>query len=197
MHIKMKNIKKEQSNILHILGKPVVLIGMMASGKSHVGRVLANKLDVPFHDSDTVIEERAGRSIAEIFEQKGEAFFRTCEHQTIGALLDGPLSVISTGGGAVVSPDTLSAIKVKGLTVWLKADQQVLLRRLKNGLRKRPLLDNDDPEIKIANLLEERISLYQQADIIIDNSQDNVQTAVNDIIKALENLKTRKENNDK
>lgn len=134
------------------LNKPVVLVGMMGSGKSHAGAILSSLLGLPHYDSDKIIEKKEGRTISDIFAQSGEAVFRALEHATINELLDRGPCVLSTGGGCVTIPQTLSAIQNKGISIWLKADVDTLYERLKKS-KNRPLLDCEDPKERLNNLL--------------------------------------------
>ena len=167
-----------------ILERPVVLVGMMGSGKSHLGYELAKTLDMDFYDSDSLIEEKAGCTITEIFEQFGEQKFREFEHKTILELLGNGPCVVATGGGAVMNADTLSAIKEKSFSVWLNTHPDEILKRLE-GDTTRPLLKNDDPAQVLNDLLKKRTPLYEQADIIINIGHKNVQETVAELIKAL------------
>ncbi|MCB1531458.1 MAG: shikimate kinase [Alphaproteobacteria bacterium] len=164
--------------------KPVVLIGMMGAGKSYMGAKLAAALGVPFHDSDALVEERAGHSVGEVFEVFGEEKFRESEARVIQNLLEQGPSVISTGGGAVTNPQTLAAIKDKALSVWLNPDLDILVKRVKSG-DKRPLLAGQDPAEKLSALLDERRHLYRQADITLDIHNDNKRETLERLIKAL------------
>ena len=171
-------------NIKESLKKPIVLIGMMGSGKSRLGHALAHALEVEFYDSDAIVEERAGRSIPDIFEEFGEAKFRQAEQNTILELLDTGLCVIGTGGGAITSPETLAAIKAQGVSVWLQADMTTILSRVLEN-ENRPLLQHDDPEKVLNDLMEKRVPLYEQADIQFDTSAGNPQMLVRQLIKTL------------
>ena len=134
--------KRAESAIVAALGRrSIVLVGMMGAGKSSVGRRLAARLGMPFVDADTEIEAAAGMTIPEIFSIHGEAYFRAGEARVIARLLDGGPQVLATGGGAFMNPDTRAAIRVKGISIWLKADFEVLLRRVKRRTD-RPLLQD-------------------------------------------------------
>src|SRR5918996_6177845 len=124
--------RPDESAIVAALGRrSIVLVGMMGAGKTSVGRRLAARLDVPFVDADGEIEAAAGMTIPEIFNIHGEAYFRSGEARVIARLLEGGPQVLSTGGGAFMNPDTRAAIRAKGIAFWLKADFEVLLRRVK------------------------------------------------------------------
>ena len=166
------------------LDRPIVLIGMMGSGKSHIGRQLASELDLEFIDTDSVIVERAGASVAEIFERDGEAKFREAEKNTILELLDRSPCVIATGGGLPVNPESLQAIKEKSHSVWLEADIETLLERTAKN-KNRPLLQQEDPAAVLRGLLEKRRDIYAKADIRVDSSAGAAHDPVSQIIKLL------------
>jgi shikimate kinase len=146
------------------IDRPIVLVGMMGVGKSTVGRKLAQLLDVPFADADEEIEEAAQMTVAEIFERFGEAYFRDGERRVIARLLEGGPSVLATGGGAFVQPDTRALILERGIAVWLDCDVATLLDRVSRR-DTRPLLRGGDPKEIVARLKAERESAYAQAPI--------------------------------
>ncbi len=148
--------------------RSIVLIGLMGAGKTAVGRRLANWLDLPFIDADSEIEAAAAQSIKEIFAEHGEAYFREGERKVIARLLDGGPQVLATGGGAYMNPRTRAAIKARGISIWLKADLRVLLKRV--GRRDhRPLLAVGDPEAVMKKLMAERGPIYAGADITVES----------------------------
>lgn len=149
------------------LRKTVVLVGMMGAGKTAVGTALARLVGVPFLDSDDEIQRAADRTIAEIFEREGEAFFREKEAQVIGRLLRGPPCVLSTGGGAFMSEANRRQIGEAGLSVWLRADLGLLWNRVRHKSN-RPLLRTADPQGTLAALLAARGPVYALADIAVD-----------------------------
>ena len=149
------------------LHKTVVMVGMMGAGKTAVGRELARRLDVAFLDSDEEIERAANRTIAEIFARDGEAFFRDRETRVIERLMQGAPCVLSGGGGAFLSADTRALISRLGVSVWLRAELDLLWARVK-GKSTRPLLRTPDPRGTLAALLAERAPLYAQADLVVD-----------------------------
>src|SRR6266436_1831610 len=134
--------------------RSVVLVGMMGSGKSSIGRRVALRLGIPFVDADAEIEKAAGMSISDIFAIRGEAEFRTGETRVIARLLESGPQVLATGGGAFMNPDTRAAIGAKGISVWLKAEFEVLMRRIKRR-QDRPMLRTDDPGDTLHKLIAE------------------------------------------
>lgn len=165
-------------------GKTIALVGLMGVGKSSIGRRLAAALSLPFRDADLVIEEAAGCTIAEIFDKYGEDGFRDGERRVIGRLLDDPLHVLATGGGAFVNDETRKLIKQKALSIWLKADLPVLARRL---VRKdnRPLLIGRDPMTVLQEQAAARYGAYGEADLIIETGDTPHAQAVDAILGAL------------
>ncbi len=181
-----QNSKDEQpAQIRAALGsRSIVLIGLMGAGKTAVGRRLANKLDLPFLDADTEIEMAAGASISEIFAEHGEAYFRQGERKVISRLLEGGPQVLATGGGAYMNADTRTAIKARGLSVWLKADVKVLLKRV--GRRgNRPLLARGNPEGVMQKLMDERYPIYARADVTVESRDVPHEVIVNAVVEAL------------
>jgi len=166
--------------------RSVVLIGMMGAGKSSIGRRLAQRLDIPFVDADAKIEEaHAGVTIPEIFATYGEPYFRSGEARVIARLLDSGPQVLATGGGAYMNADTRAGIRQKGVSVWLKADFEVLMRRVKRrSTADRPMLQGD-PAQRIAHLMAERYPVYAEADVTVMSRDVAHETIVNEIIAAL------------
>lgn len=161
------------------LKKTIVMVGMMGAGKTAVGRALASCLEVPFLDSDHEIETAAAMSIAEIFARDGEPFFRSRETEVIHRLLDGAPCVLSTGGGAYLSPANRAMITQKGAAVWLNADLDLLWSRVKHR-DSRPLLKTPDPYGTLKDLYDRRVPIYAQADISV---QSQPGLAVSDMAK--------------
>jgi len=159
-------------------GRSVVLVGMMGAGKSSIGRRLATRLGIPFVDADTEIENAAGMTIAEIFAKHGEPYFRAGEARVIARLLDQGPQVLATGGGAVMDAQTRALIRDKSLSIWLKADLDVLLKRTRRR-GERPLAD------RIKDLLPQREPLYALADITVQSRDEPHETIVDEIIAAL------------
>ena len=159
-------------------GRSIVLVGMMGAGKSSIGRRLASRLGIPFIDADTEIESAAGMTIPEIFEKHGEPYFRAGEARVIARLLDNGPQVLATGGGSVMDPQTRALIGQKGISIWLKADIDVLLKRTKRR-NDRPLVE------KIKDLLPVREPIYAQADIIMQSRDEPHDTIVDEIMGEL------------
>lgn len=153
------------------LRKTVVMVGMMGAGKTAVGTALARLLAVPFLDSDEEIVRAANRSIAEIFERDGEAFFRQRESEVIGRLLRGSPCVLSTGGGAFLAQPNRELIHEVGVSVWLRADLDLLWQRVRHKTT-RPLLRTANPRETLRELYEARLPFYAQADLTVDASPD-------------------------
>ncbi|MCB1783459.1 MAG: shikimate kinase [Alphaproteobacteria bacterium] len=167
------------------LDKPVVLVGMPGSGKSHAGRLLAERLRVPFYDTDHLIEEAQRSSIADLFASRGEAFFRGLEHETIARVLRQGPGVISTGGGALTTPAVLEDIKAHAISIWLTAEMDALVDRVRRHAGKRPLLADGDQRSRMERLWQDRKGLYAQADLVVDNTHNDVVRMMDDIIFAL------------
>jgi shikimate kinase len=174
------------SAILSRLGhRSIVLVGMMGVGKSSIGRRLGARLGVPFVDADTEIEKAAGMSIADIFVRHGEADFRSGEARVIARLLESGPQVLATGGGAVMNADTRAAIKVKGVSIWLSADLDVLMRRINKRKNDRPMLQTADPAATLRLLSVEREPVYAQADITVQSREVPHDAIVGEIMRAL------------
>ena len=169
----------QESAVVRALGgRSIVLVGMMGAGKSSIGRRLASRLGIPFIDADTEIESAAGMTIPEIFEKHGEPYFRAGEARVIARLLDNGPQVLATGGGSVMDPQTRALIGQKGISIWLKADIDVLLKRTKRR-NDRPLVE------KIKDLLPVREPIYAQADIIIQSRDEPHDTIIDEIMGEL------------
>jgi shikimate kinase len=168
--------------------RSIVLVGMPGSGKSSIGRRLAQHLGLEFIDADQEIEAAAGMSIADIFTQHGEPYFRAGEARVIARLLDKGPQVVATGGGAFVNADTRALVRARAVSVWLKADVDLLLRRVKRK-NDRPLLRVADPEAVLKSLLAEREASYAEADITVTSLDVPHEAVVEALVKALaENL---------
>jgi shikimate kinase len=175
----------QEAEITAALGlRSVVLVGMMGAGKSTIGRRLAGRLGLSFVDADAEIETAADMSIAEIFATHGERYFRDGEARVIARLMDNGPSVLATGGGAFMREDTRNRIRDKAVSIWLKADPDVILRRVKRRVD-RPLLQTVDPAATIGRLIEERHPVYQQADLTIASRDVPHEKIVEECIAAL------------
>ena len=163
----------------------------MGVGKTTVGRRLAKALSLPFKDADAEIEAAAGRSVAEIFAERGESDFRAGERRVIARLLKGPPVVLATGGGAFLNAETRRAIKEKAISIWLKADLDVLVRRVKRR-DTRPLLRTGDPREVLERLAAERYPIYAEADLTVETSESPHDAAVAAILDALKQADLRR-----
>lgn len=167
------------------LKKTVALVGMMGAGKTAVGRALACRLGVPFLDSDAEIETAAAMSIPEIFDRDGEAFFRKRETEVIDRLLRGNCCILSTGGGAFLSPRNRAMISTHGISVWLNADLKLLWNRVKHK-ETRPLLRTPDPYNTLRELYEARAPIYAKADLdVISRASYTIEMMTTRVIAAL------------
>jgi shikimate kinase len=165
--------------IVRALGRrSIVLVGMMGAGKSSVGRRLAARLGIPFVDADAEIESAAGMTIPEIFDKHGESYFRAGEVRVIARLLDNGPQVLATGGGAIMDQKTRDLIHIKGITVWLKADLDVLMKRTKRR-NDRPLAG------QIKDLLPLREPVYALSDIVVQSRDEPHDTIVDEVISVL------------
>lgn len=164
--------------------RTIVLVGLMGVGKSSVGRRLANFLELPFRDADNEVEAAAGRSISEIFAELGESAFRDGERRVIGRLLDEPPHVLATGGGAFVNPETRELINAKAVSVWLKADIELLARRVSRK-DNRPLVRGKDPIQVLTQLAEVRYPAYAEAQVHVQTGDTPHGVAVDAILTAL------------
>jgi shikimate kinase len=165
--------------------RSVVLIGMMGVGKSSIGRRLAARLAIPFVDADAEIEKAAGMSISDIFARHGEADFRSGEARVIARLLESGPQVLATGGGAFMNEGTRAAIKAKGISIWLSAEFEVLLRRINKRKNERPMLQTDNPEETLRHLLEVREPTYALADLAVQSREGPHDMIVAEIVSAL------------
>jgi len=166
--------------------RSIVLVGMMGVGKSSVGRRLATRLAIPFVDADAEIEKAAGMSIADIFARHGEAYFRSGEARVIARLLESGPQVLATGGGAFINADTRALMKLKGVSIWLRAEVDVLLRRTGKRRNDRPLLQTADPAETLRELLAEREPTYALADLTVQSREVAHDAIVSDILTALD-----------
>jgi shikimate kinase len=164
--------------------RSIVLVGMMGSGKSSIGRRLAARIGIPFVDADAEIEKAAGMSISDIFAERGEAEFRSGEARVIRRLLQGGPQVLSTGGGAFMDADTRAVIAASGISIWLNAEFEVLMKRIRRR-HDRPLLRTPDPAATLRKLMAEREPTYALADLIIESRDEPHEKIVEDIVRAL------------
>jgi shikimate kinase len=176
---------RPEAAIVAALGpRTVTLVGMMGAGKSSIGRRLALRLGIPFVDADVEIEKAAGMTINDIFAVRGEAEFRAGEARVILRLLESGPQVLATGGGAFTNPDTRTAIGAKGISVWLKAEFDVLMKRIKRR-HDRPLLKTADPGATLRKLMEERDPVYALADLTVQSREVMHEKIVDEIVSAL------------
>jgi shikimate kinase len=176
---------ESDAEIVTALGsRSVVLVGMMGAGKSSIGRKLAARLNLSFIDADAEIESAAGMNIPDIFQRHGEPYFRAGEARVIARLLDGGPQVLATGGGAFMNAETRSAIRAKGISVWLKAEYDVLIKRIKRR-GDRPMLNTSDPAETLKRLLEERDLVYAEADVTVHSRDVPHEVIIGEILSAL------------
>lgn len=174
-----------ETTIVEQLGKrSIVLVGLMGAGKSSVGKRLAIRLGLGFVDADTAIEQAAGLTIPEIFARHGETYFRDGERRVISRLLKEGPQVLATGGGAYMNEETRTAIRENGVSVWLRAEFDVLMRRVRRR-SDRPLLKTEDPEATMRRLIDERYPVYAGADLTIQSMDVAHDVVVDSIINAL------------
>jgi shikimate kinase len=166
------------------LPRTVALVGLMGAGKSAIGKRLASRLGLPFVDADDEIERAAGCSIAEFFEKYGEQEFRAGERRVIARLLDETPRVLSTGGGAYMDSETRALMRTKALTVWLRAELDVLFERVKKRAH-RPLLRQGDPREILDRLMRQRYPVYAEADIVVDSTAQPADKTTQEVIDAL------------
>lgn len=181
------------------LDKPIVMVGLMGAGKTSVGRALAHHLGVPFVDSDKEIERAAGCSVVDIFSMYGEHEFRRVEQQVVSRLLETePIpKVLSTGEGAFITPDIRTKVLNSAISIWLKADLDLLVKRTKFRDTRPQLLHTDSKKI-LAQLITERYNIYATADITVETFDESLRKTVTKVIDALEqHLKQKEQNNGK
>ena len=164
--------------------RTIVLVGLMGAGKTKVGRRLALRLGLPFFDSDREIEAAAGETIEEIFANRGEQVFRDGERRVIARLLARPVHVLATGGGAFMDPQTRARIARRGVSLWLRADLEVLAQRVSRRAD-RPLLKAGDPRAILAELIGRRHPVYAEAELTVDSSDGSPESTVSRAIAAL------------
>ena len=182
------------------LTKPIVMVGLMGAGKTSVGRALARTLGIPFVDSDKEIEKAARCSVVDIFAMYGEQEFRRVEEKVIERLIDTPplVKVISTGEGAFITSAVRKTVLDKALTIWLKADLELLVKRT-NFRHTRPQLLNTDSRQILAQLINERYDTYALANITVETRDENIHKTLNKVLNAIEqhnNKKTKGKQNE-
>jgi shikimate kinase len=165
-------------------GRSVVFVGLMGAGKTAIGRKVASALSLPFIDSDHEIESVSRMTIPELFEHYGEAEFRALEQRVILRVLEGGPQVLSTGGGAFMNADTRAAIAARGVSVWLKADLDLLMERVSKK-QNRPLLKNDDPRGALERLMNERYPVYAEATVTVPTRDDRKEVIAAEVMTAL------------
>ncbi|HIJ38062.1 MAG TPA: shikimate kinase [Rhodospirillaceae bacterium] len=162
----------------------------MGAGKSCVGRRVAARLGLPFVDADAEIESAAGLTISEIFDRYGEQAFRDGERRVVARLLDSPGLVLATGGGAYIDPRTRALIAEKGISVWLRASLDLLVKRTA-GRDHRPLLKTGDPRVILQRLMDQRYPVYGHADITVDSQDQPPEVTVDAVLRALQEHKSK------
>lgn len=172
--------------------RSLVLVGLMGAGKSAIGRRLAGRLDIPFVDADQEIEKAAGQTVKEIFAQHGEACFREGERRVIGRLLNAGPQVIATGGGAFMNAELRAEIGRKGVSIWLKADIDVLMERVSRR-DSRPLLNAGDPRAIMESLMAQRYPVYAAADITVTSRDVPHEVIVDEILEAFSAWRAHRE----
>ncbi|MAM67165.1 MAG: shikimate kinase [Rhodospirillaceae bacterium] len=164
--------------------RSIVLVGLMGAGKTCIGKGLASKTGLSFVDADAEIEAAANCTVEEIFARYGEQAFRDGERRVIARLLEGPRQVLATGGGAFVNPETRKNVHRDGVSVWLKADLDILVQRVSRR-NDRPLLKNDNPRATLERLIEQRYPCYAEADITVDTGNEPPDSTVGKVVDAL------------
>ncbi|MEQ1650209.1 MAG: shikimate kinase [Hyphomicrobiaceae bacterium] len=176
---------QKRLTVRHALGhRSIVMVGLMGSGKTSVGRRLAILLDISFVDADEEIEKSADKTIKEIFADHGEDYFRNGERRVISRLLKAGPQVLATGGGAFMNPETRSNIATSGVSVWLKGDLAMLMRRVRRRAN-RPLLQTADPEATMRHLMDLRYPVYANADVTVESRDVPHDVMANAVIDAL------------
>ena len=167
-----------------ILSKSIVLVGLMGSGKSTIGKILSERIGVPLSDTDKIIEKEVGKTVYEIFNDSGEKYFRQVEEEVVGRVLDKAAHIISTGGGSILSSKTRKAIKSKSFSVWVQCDVNIISSRILEQ-EERPLLKNKNILGTLIEKNKERIEFYRQADSRIVNENSNIEMTVEAIVEEL------------
>ena len=164
--------------------RSIVLVGLMGAGKTCIGRELGHRLGIPFVDADTEIEAAAGCAIEDIFRLYGEEEFRNGERRVLARLLDGPIQVLATGGGAFMDPDTRRKARERAISIWLRADLDLLVSRV--GRRNnRPLLRGKNPREVLGRLIDERYPVYAEAHITVDSGREAPESTADRVLGEL------------
>lgn len=179
-----KAMSEELDTLRAALSTPIVLIGMMGSGKTHMGRLIAKKLGWPFYDSDQLIEEKAGCKVADIFDIWGEEKFREVEARTIQGLIDMKRSVIATGGGAILNKATADKIFARSYSVWVRADMDKIYQRVSKN-KNRPLLACENPQDVLNRLMRQRQPIYEQASFTLHSGRGDEHEAVMQLLREI------------
>jgi shikimate kinase len=166
------------------LSRPLVLIGLMGAGKSCIGRRLAQRLGLEFVDADHEIEAAAGCTIGDIFALYGESAFREGERKVMARLLDGPPRIVAAGGGAFMDPATRETVRARGISLWLRADLDLLVKRTA-GRDHRPLLKQGDPRAILGRLMQQRYPVYGEADVVVDSHDEPPERTVDAVLAAV------------
>lgn len=177
---------QELSNLAARLrpSRTIALVGLMGAGKSAIGKRLAQVLALPFHDADHEIELAAGRSVSDIFAERGEAEFRRGERQVLARLLREPMHVLATGGGAFLDESTRALLRERAVTIWLTADIDTLFKRVSRRST-RPLLQTPDPRAALERMLHVRAPIYAEADLHVDSMAGPPSRTVHAVLLAL------------
>ncbi len=176
------------------IDRPVVMVGLMGAGKTSVGRALARRLGIPFVDSDKEIEAAAGCSVVDIFAMYGEEEFRRVEQRVIERLLDTPpaLKVISTGEGAFITPAVREMVLERALSVWLRADLDLLVKRTRSRDTRPQLLNTDSRKI-LDQLIQDRYKTYALADIVVDTHDESLRKTLSQVLRAIDEYSNRQD----
>lgn len=176
--------RSQTTTISFMPPKTIVLVGLMGSGKTSIGRRLSKRLELPFYDSDHEVEAAAGCPIKEILSVFGEEAFLSGEYRVINRLLDQPTHVLATGGGSLINPDTQKLIKEKAISVWLKADLETLVARVSRRTD-RPMLNEGNQREVLENLIKERYPIYENADIHVETFDEPTNVTVDRVIQVM------------
>ena len=180
-------MKQEIINLPHWLqGRFIILVGLMGAGKTKLGRIVASSINIPFIDTDAEIEKAAGYTVQEIFDRFGEKYFRDGEHRVIKRILCEQPAVLATGGGAYMNLKIRNAMNKQGITIWLRADLDLLVQRTKYRSG-RPLLNKGNARKILAGLIAERYPVYAQSELVIDVSDEPASKTAKKIIDLLTN----------